>query len=149
MASVENSVQGTDIIIKLREAGTSDDWQQMVCEIDNQLQLTNDVTEKDSKCGTHIGIKPTKGNISGNAVHNTDPTSTEISYNGAVTWQKARQLLEFEYVNAAYTDAEGNAVGEGAEISQTGTAYFTDTTFKGNNGEVSEFSFTLKPVSID
>jgi hypothetical protein len=147
MANIDNAVQGSEVVVLFREAGTSDAYKTLVCEIDNQFELTNDTTETDTKCGTYVGIKDPKGTISGNAVYNVDTEATEISYSDVAAWQKANTLLDYKYINLAF-DSGAGAHAEAAVVSHTGQGRFSQSQFKGTNGEVGQFSWTFKPTTI-
>lgn len=145
---LDNALQADDIVFEVRVVGDSGEFKTLVCELDNQLQLTNDVSETDTKCGTHVGIKRAKGNISGNASHNVVPTSLEVSYNMVADWQLNKALLEYRYKNAAFTAGDGSAIGEGEAVYFTGQGRFVDSTYQGSTGEIMQFSWTFKPSSI-
>lgn len=137
-----NEIQGLDIVFEVQEDGDSaSDWQVLVCEIDSQSELTNDVTEVDTKCGTFAGIKEMKGNYTGNAVCNATPTATEASYEDVVGWQKDRTRMNFRFRNTASGSVLAN---EG--VFQQGEGYFVASTLQGTNGEIVQFSWTFKPV---
>jgi hypothetical protein len=141
----DNSIQGLDVAFRVRVAGSGTAFKELVCSIDDQFQLTNDTNEKDTKCATFVGIKEAKGNISGNAVCNIAPTSSEASYKDVSGWQIAKTLMEFQYHNEAFTDANGDPVTAGAAIYFTGEGRFVDTTLKAPTGETVDFSWTFKP----
>lgn len=144
----QNSLQAVDIQFLVRQAGTSDAYKELVCTIDDQLQLTNDITETTTRCGTKIGISEAKATISGNATNNITPTTTEASYDDVSTWQIGKTSLDFKYQNEACEDENGNSYAAGAIFSFTGTGYFVDSTQTGGDKEVSKFSFSFKPSSI-
>lgn len=141
-------LQAVDIVFKVREAGTSDAYKELVCTIDDQLQLTNDVTETNTRCGTKIGVSEAKGTLSGNATCNISPTSSEVSYDDVAGYQIDRTNLDYEYKNEAFTDEDGNSVAEGAVLNFSGTGKFVDTTFTGADKDVAKFSFQFKPSTI-
>lgn len=144
----DNSLQAVYIQFQVREAGTSDPYKELVCTIDDQLQLTNDVTETNTRCGNKVGVSEAKGNISGNATYNITPTSAEASYDDVSDWQIAKTSLEFKYQNEAFTDDAGTSHLEGSILSFTGEGKFVDSTFTGGDKDVAKFSFTFKPTSI-
>lgn len=147
MANVDNSLQGGEMELWVRVAGSSDPWLLLVCTLDDSFQLTNEVTEKDSRCGTHLGIKTAKGNVSGNAVANIDPSSSECSYDQVTTWQLAKTLVEYKYQNGAMS-ANGSNIVAGDAIYFRGEGYFTDTTLNSPEGDTVDFSFTFRPSSV-
>lgn len=134
-------IQGIDIIVEVREAAASgDDWLRLVCEVDNQAEMDNEVSETDTKCGTFTGVKDMKGNYSGNAVSNAAPTSSEASYEDIVTWQNDKTLLDFRFYNDAF-----GAIAVGAAVSQQATGRFTNSVMTSATGEVVQFSWTFSP----
>lgn len=134
-------IQGLDLIFEVRVADASDtSWDRLVCAIDDQAEMDNEVSEVDTKCGTFSGVKEMKGNYSGNAVANAAPTGTEVSYEQVVTWQQEKTLLDFRYYNAAF-----GAIAEGAAVYQQGSGRFTNSVLQGTNGEVVQFSWTFSP----
>jgi hypothetical protein len=134
-------IQGIDIIVEVRDASDSPaTWKRLVCEVDNQAEMDNEVSETDTKCGTFTGVKDMKGNYSGNAVSNAVPTSSEFSYEDVVTAQEAKTLLDFRFYNAAF-----GAVAEGAAVFQQCTGRFTNSVLTSAAGEVVQFSWTFSP----
>jgi hypothetical protein len=144
----QNSLQAVDIEFQVREAGTSDEYTELVCTVDDQIQLTNDITETNTRCGTKIGVSEAKATISGNATFNLTPDSDEASYDDVSDWQIAKTSLDFRYRNAACTDENGNAYAAGAIFDFVGTGYFVDSTLTGGDKEVAKFSFSFKPTNI-
>lgn len=134
-------IQGIDIIFEVRVSGDSDtSWDRLVCEVDNQAEMDNEVSETDTKCGTFTGVKDMKGSYSGNAVSNAAPTSSEVSYEDVITYQEDKTLLDFRYYNAAF-----GAIAAGAAVSQSGTGRFTNSVMTSATGEVVQFSWTFSP----
>lgn len=141
------AIQGLNMVAQVREVGDTE-WLTIVCEIDSQMQLTNDVTEVDTKCGTFAGIKTLKANISGNAVYNVDPEAAEVTWNDIAQWQIDTALLEFLYKNTAFTATDGSPIADGAVIHVFNTGQFVDSTIQGTVGELGKFSWTFKPSGI-
>jgi hypothetical protein len=140
--------QSIDTVTRVREAGDTT-WLTLVCSINTALDHTNDVSEKDTKCGTFYGVKDMKGNYTGSAVSNAVPGVNEASYNTVLNWQKNKTPVEFLHENEAYTAENGNNIAEGAAIHVFAVGKFVQTTLTDNNGEVLEFSFTYKPTTIN
>lgn len=132
-------IQGVDLIFEVREVGETD-WERLVCALDDQAEMDNEVSEVDTKCGTFTGVKELKGSYSGNAVANAAPTGTEVSYDQVLAWQKAKTLLDFRYYNLAF-----GAIAEGAAVYQEGQGRFTNSVLTGTTGEVVQFSWTFSP----
>lgn|GEM_PF-4251655 len=136
------------MITRVREAGETT-WLTLVCEIDESIDHTNDVSETDTKCGTFNGVKEMKGNYTGNAVSNADPGATEASYSQILTWQKARTRVEFLHENEAFTASDGSPIAEGAAVHVYATGRFVQTTLTSPVGEVVKFAWTFKPDEIN
>lgn len=141
MAATE--IQGIDLIFEVRVSGDSDTtWDRLVCALDDQAEMDNEVSEVDTKCGTFTGVKEMKGSYSGNAVANATPNAgTEVTYEDVVFWQKNKTLLDFRYYNAA-----NGAIAQGAAVFQTGSGRFTNSVLTGTTGEVVQFSWTFSPT---
>lgn len=144
----QNSLQAVDIVFLVREAGSSDPYTEMVCTVDDQIQLTNDITETNTRCGNKVGVSEAKATISGNAVFNLTPDSDEASYDDVSDWQIGKTSLDFKYQNEACSDENGNSYAAGAIFNFIGTGYFVDTTLTGGDKEVAKFSFSFKPTAI-
>lgn len=144
MADVDNIIQGTEIGLYLRESGTSDAYQELICWINLPLALTSEVSKKKSSCGTHIATQDADAEISGSAICNIDPGATEVSYDQMVTWQLEKTALDYKYVNKAAT-INGVSYTEGQIINFTGSAKVTSTTFKADSStdESIDFDFNL------
>lgn len=138
-------IQAVDIKVQIREVGDTE-WKVLVCELDSQLELTNEITETESKCGNHVGYKPVKANNSGNAIFNVDPEATEVSYNDVRGWQINRTPLEMLVENEAFTAEDGSPVAEGAVMHYFYAGRFVASTMTGTVGDVGKFSWTFKPT---
>lgn len=138
-------IQGVDIIVRVREAGETD-WLELVCEIDNTVDHSNDTTETKTKCGKFVGIDEMSGNYSGNAVSNAVPGAGEASYEQILTWQKARTPLEILIENEAFTSSSGSPIAEGSAVHVFAEGKFTQTVLTSPTGEVVKFSWTFKPT---
>jgi hypothetical protein len=140
-----NDIQALDIKVQVREVGDTD-WLDLVCELDSQFELSNDVSEVESKCGSHVGVKRVKGNNSGNAVFNVAPENTEISYSQVRAWQIARTPLQMRVINEAFTADDGTNYAEAAVMHYFYTGKFVNSVLQGPVGEVGKFSWTFKPT---
>lgn len=134
-------IQGIDVYFEVRGATDSvTTWKRLVCLMDSQAEMDNEVSEVDTQCGTFTGVKLMKGSYSGNAVSNADPTTLEASYQDVIGWQNDKTLLDFRYYNAAF-----GAITEGEAVFQEGTGRFTNSVLNGTVGEVVQFSWTFSP----
>lgn len=138
-------VQGLDMVFEVRTpADTSTDpdtaagpWLELVCSLDDQAELDNEVSETDTKCGTFTGVKKPKGTYSGNAVASTSLSGTQASYAMVSGWQDDTFLLDYRYYNKGTDD--------GDVVSHQGQGRFTNTVLTGTNGEVVQFSWSFSP----
>lgn len=134
-------IQSLDDVLELRVAGDSPGpWKRLVCEVDNSVETDSEITEVDTKCGTFTGVKEMKGTLSGNAVSNATPLSTEASYKDMLQWQKDKTLLDFRNYNAAAGD-----VAESAAYHIEGQARVTNLNKTATVGDVVQFAWTLSP----
>jgi hypothetical protein len=149
MADVDNIIQGTEIQLFLRESGTSDAYQELVCFLSLPLALTSPVTKKKSSCGTHVATQDVEAEISGSAICNIAPGATEVSYDQMVAWQIAKTALDYKYVNKAGT-INGVAYAEGDIINFTGSCKVGSSTFKADasTDESIEFDFNVSMSSV-
>ena len=136
-------IQGIDLIFEVRVANASNTtWDRLVCALDDQAEMDNEVSEVDTKCGTFTGVKDMKGSYSGNAVANASPSvGTEVTYEEVVNWQKNKTLLDFRYFNLAF-----GSILQGAAVYQEGSGRFTNSVLTGSTGEVVQFSWTFSPT---
>lgn len=138
-------IQGLSVSFWVREAADSDgDFRRLVCSLDDQAEIDNEVTETDTKCGTFTGVKEAKGTYSGNAAANADPNAgTEVTYGEVLAWQAAKTLLDFELKNDAFDSIPAGDAG--GPIYHSGQGRFTNSVLSANVGEVVQFSWTFSP----
>jgi hypothetical protein len=132
-------VQALDMVFEVRPAG-SGAYKELVCAIDDQGELDNEVNEKVTRCGKFSGVQDISATYSGNAMANSDPTTTEVTYADVAGWQKAKTLLDFRYYNKAST-----GILIGAVVSHQGQGRFTNSVLTGASGETVDFSWTFSP----
>lgn len=138
-------IPGSLMNLYLREPGDTE-WQVMVCTSQLDFQITAEVTKRRTNCGLQTSVNDPDFSLSGDGIHNADPTSTEISYAQMKAWIKAKQKLEFKYVNIV--DA-GLSLTEGEGVNNTGNLYFTDVSLTASQEEgFVEFSFTGEGTGI-
>jgi hypothetical protein len=140
--AVDNSIQGSSVVLELSDDGVT--FKTLVCEEDSQIDLSNDVTSTKTKCSTFKGISAVDATISGNAVCNADPTTSEVSYNDVQGWQLNKTQKYFRYRNAAQ-----GAITAGQAFSFTGVGYFTQSTVTASGDEVVKFSYTFSVSDLD
>jgi len=143
------SIQGLDMVFEVRtpaDASTDPDtaagpWLELVCALDDQSELDNEVSVTDTKCGPFSGVKKPTGSYSGNAVASKSLSGTQASARMVQGWQDETTLLDFRYYNK---DTGADSVN-GDVISQQGQGYFTNSVVTGTNGEVVQFSWSFSP----
>jgi hypothetical protein len=140
------TIDGNDVKVQIREAGDTT-WKELVCEVDETFEHTNDVTETDTKCGPAVGTKEMKGNYTGNGVANANAGASEVSWSNIVTWQRARTALEILIENEAYVAEDGTPIAEGTEIHIYAPGKFVQSTLTAATGEVVKFAWTFKPTA--
>lgn len=133
-------LQGSQIELLLREYnnGTFDE---MTCEKTVFLNVTNDVTKESTKCGQFKGIQVADFKLNGEAVFNTSPTSSEVSYDQVLAWQIDRTKVDWIIRNRTAT-----GVVAGDVIRMSGSGYFVNTQFDGSDGQVTKFTWEIEGV---
>lgn len=140
------SIQGLDIVFEVRTPATTSPvvaagpWREMVCSIDDGIELDNEVNETDTKCATFSSTKKPKGTITGNAVASKALTSGQVSYKDVVKFQDDTRLLDFRIYNKA--DVGGT---DGDVVSIQGQGQYTNTSMTGTVGEAVQFSWSFSP----
>lgn len=117
-------IQGSLVNFQVREPGDTP-WLTLVCTEDSQFQITTEVSKRRTNCGIKTSVSDVDFNVSGNAVSNASPTSSEVSYMQLKAWIVAKTKLEFRYINDADVPA---GITEGQGINNSGNLYFTDVT---------------------
>lgn len=141
-------IQALELETLVREEGDTD-WIVFNCEIDNQEELTNEVNETETKCGTKVNYRPAKGNLSGNATFDIEADGTATaSLQDVRNWQLANTPLEMLIRNKAAT-INGVAYAVGAIQHHFYTGQFTSSVKTESLNEVTKFSWAFKPDSID
>jgi len=134
-------VQGINVRFLVRDFGSNDAFQEMVCEETLLFDLNNDVTTTKTKCGIFKGIQVADFKANGSGVCNVDPTSTEYSYDELQNDQIAIQKKEFVIQNIAY-----GTIGAGEQIKMSGGGYFVGSQFNGSVGEACKFTWNFEGV---
>lgn len=134
-------IQSLDLVFEVRPAGDSGaPWQELICAIDDQSEMDNEVTETRTRCGTFSGVQDPTLTYSGNAVSNSSPEPEQASFMEVRQWQNEKELLDFRYYNKA-----NGTVTIGSVVSEQGSGRFTNSVSTGNSGEVVQFSWTFTP----
>ena len=140
------TIDGNDVKVQIREAGDTE-WKELVCEVDETFEHTNDVSEIDTKCGPAVGVKVMKGNYTGNGVVHANPSASELSWSDIVNWQRNRTALEMLIENETFTAEDGTSIAEGSAIHIYAPGKFVQSTLTEATGEVVKFAWTFKPTS--
>jgi hypothetical protein len=140
MATYE--LQGQDVEFLVRVADTGE-FKEMVCDADFSFDISNDVsTTKTKRCGTFKGVLAPDFKANGTAVHNTEPTATEVSYDQVATWQINTTKIEWIIRNQAY-----GSYAAGEALRFTGYGYFVSSQATFGN-DVVKFTWNMEGVGI-
>jgi hypothetical protein len=131
----DNSFQGVDIGFYVRDNVGGTIWKRLVCEDTLTFDLTSDVNPNKTKCGVFKGIEVPDFKVSGAAVCNSAPTSSEISHDEITTNMLARTLKQFRIQDVSTL---------GSLILLAGTGYFVSEQLTFNNGEVCKFTYSFE-----
>lgn len=129
------SIQGTDIAFYVRDYGTTDPEQEVVCEDTLIFDFASDVNTTKTKCGTFKGVQVPEFKVNGTGVHNSQPTSLEYSSDHMTDDMNAIQKKEFRIQDRAT---------KGSVILLAGAGYFTTQQITFNNGEVVKFTYNFE-----
>jgi len=127
-------IQGKDSLFEISTDGTT--YKVLVCEVDNSLKGTADTTKEKTKCGPITGINTPDYTISGNAVTNSTPGASEVSYKDVQGWFNANTKLYFRL--------QSPAVGElnpGEAYYHAGQGYFNSLGLASTSGETVKFDW--------
>lgn len=135
-------IQGSLINFKVRVNGTSDEFKYIACTEDTTFNIDNETTERRTNCGIKQGVADATFNATGNAVQEVPPASDHVSYNEVKAWQKAKTLLDFNYINEADS---GAGITEGEAVSITGSGRFTSSSYNASAEAdgIGSFSWTF------
>jgi len=129
------SINGKDVVVQLSTDGTT--YKSLVCEISNSLPIsreTNSVTTKCDNGTTTRSLGAYSWEVSGEAVAETAPSGTQISYEEMLGYIVGGNLL--------YVKVE-NPAASGSNFYHQGQAYLTSLELSNEVNGVSQFSFTL------
>jgi len=120
------TIAGRFINFSVRLNGSGAAFKQVVCAEDTQFPIDSEVSTRRTNCGPITNVSEPTFSASGNAVHNLNPTSSEVSFNDVKEWIKSSAKLDFRYYNEA--DA-ANGIAEGEAVDITGSGYFSNVTY--------------------
>lgn len=107
------SILGSSVKLQLRESGTTGSYLTLICETENSMDGTANVTTTVTKCSTVQTVSPPVYNFNFDAVADTAPTATEVSYEQMLSWFNGNTLLDFKRESPS----------GGANFYQQGTGY--------------------------
>jgi TP901-1 family phage major tail protein len=108
-------INGKDVVLKLRENGTTGSYLNLVCETSNSMDATANVTTTVTKCSTLQAVAAPVYNFKVDAIVETAPGGSEVSYEQVLSWLNSNTKLDFkrEYPSG------------GADFYQQGTCYIS------------------------
>lgn len=116
------------------DSGTT--WKSMICELSNTLSMSTEMSSTQTKCdgGVTISTPGAKSwEISGEAVVDTAPTASQVSYEDALGW----------WSNATAVLVRIQHDGTGTNFYHSGTAYLTSLELSANVTDAVQFSFSF------
>jgi predicted secreted protein len=125
-------IQGNDVTVELSsDAGTT--WKTLICETRSGIQITRDTTSTATKCNagtTVIGLGAYSWSMSFDAVVDTAPSVSQVTYADMLTWITAGTSILGKIANTG-------------EFYHSGSVYVTDLSLDAATGEAVSFSGTL------
>ena len=105
-------ILGSSVNLKFRESGTTGAYLDLICETENSMDGTANVTTTVTKCGTIQTVSPPVYNFNFDAVADTAPTATQVSYEQVKMWFNSNTLLDFKRTSPSdgsnfYEEGEG------------------------------------------
>ena len=129
------SINGKDVVVQVSTDGTT--YKNLICEISNNLPIsreTNSVTTKCDNGTTTRSLGAYSWEVSGEAVADTAPSASQISY---------EDLLSGFIAGTLYTIKVENPASTGTNFYHQGSAYLTSLELSNEVNGVSQFSFTF------
>jgi predicted secreted protein len=97
-------IQGRDIVLSIStDSGTT--YKTLICLETLTIDQSSSITERETRCGTKVGISNNKVSISGTFVQDTAPSGTEVSGSDMRTWKNNNTLLD---IKAAHVTTPAN-----------------------------------------
>jgi hypothetical protein len=107
----------------------------IVCEETSTLNLSANVNETKTKCGTFVAVDTPTGTVTINGVVNGSPEATELSFNTIAGYVNAKTKLYGLYQNAV-----SGSVALGTAVYASGTGYFTSAEVTSQEGDLIKFT---------
>jgi predicted secreted protein len=129
------AIQGNDVNVQLStDTGTT--WKTLICETRSGVSMSRDTTSTQTKCsaGTSVlGIGALSWSFSFDAVVDTDPSASQVTYADVLTLMNAgtKVMGRIQYNTS------------GTEFYHAGDVYVTDLSLDAATGETVQFSGTL------
>ena len=108
-------ILGKDVTMGLRENGTTGSYLSLICETNNAMDASANVTTTVTKCGTIQSVAPPVYNFSVDGITETAPSGSQVSYEQLLSWFNGNTLLDFKRENPS----------GGANFYQQGTCYIS------------------------
>lgn len=129
------NIAGVSVNVEFSTDGTA--WKTLICETENGVQISNSTTESQTKCdgGTiKTAIGATSWNFSFNAIADSAPQGTQVSYEDVLGWAVGKTLIHARIQSDA----------TGATFYHAGQGYITDLNLTAATGSDVSFSGTFK-----
>jgi hypothetical protein len=137
-------IKGKLLNFRVRENGTADAFQTVICTDNVSFSLSTEVNTRPN-CGPKTSIADPTFSATGNAVFDSSPGGTEVSWNDIKEWMKAGTKLDFQFYNAADV---ANGIVESALVDVEGSGYFSESELSGVPDDMAEFSWTFTGTGI-
>jgi len=132
------TLNGNDIPLKIStDAGTT--YKSVVCATTSGIEITRDISEKETKCGPLSTVGNAKWSANVEGVVNTTPAGTEVSY---------EDLLGIIVNNTATLIKVESPVAAGTDFYIQGTVIMTGLNLSMPSGDFVEFTCTLTGSGI-
>jgi predicted secreted protein len=125
-------IQGNNVTVEIStDSGTT--YKTLICETRSGIQITRDTTQTQTKCNagtTVLGLGAYSWSMSFDAVVDTAPSGSQVTYNDMLGWVTSGTALTAR-------------IEEAGEFTHEGSVYVTDLSLDAATGEAVSFSGTL------
>lgn len=117
-------------------ADSGSTYKSVVCKKSASFKGSTSTTEEETDCGILLGIGANKWSFDVEAIVNTTPASTEMSYEDILGYWQAQTalLVKYQYPTSG---------SPGADFYHQGTVYITDISQANSVGNLLSFTITL------
>jgi len=141
MAQVQGSTQSVDIDV----TGTNNpaQYKSLVCLRTSSVNNTVDTTQDDTNCGILTAVGSPKMSIDFDAICETSPSGSQVSYSSLLTAWQSKQKVSVRVQSPVFSGSSA-----GAAYYHQFDGYITSLTFNQATAEFINFSGTIESTGL-